>query len=307
MDLVPSTNWANASAALEELFAGINSLSIAVAFVSDAGVTALGDLMRRHSVNDVELVARGAPITDPIALERAQEELGIKVSAVVGPEAQRFHPKLWLLRIGDEMRVLSGSGNLTAGGLRDNREQFEVMITSDPDVVASNVARYEDLTAGAIPLERMRKTIAWDEWLRQIRERDRLHRELSRLDQKLAKSSAVDREDDRRRLLADLNDIYARTVAATNIRRRDGQKHVPSRFLQGIKRAEESGNPVRLVFNMCRHKTEGFDVLLEAKRPDLTVEALVVNEGKSYHDLFQEETKRLSAERLEEFGSHRQD
>ncbi|HEX3362420.1 MAG TPA: phospholipase D family protein [Solirubrobacterales bacterium] len=303
MDLVPSTQWSSASAALDDLMAGVGSASIAVAFVSDAGVTALGDLMNRHSVEDMELVARGAPITDPAALDRAREDFGVKVSVITGPDALRFHPKLWLLRTETELRVLSGSGNLTAGGLGGNREQFEVLTTNDPDQIELQVARYEDLTAGALPLERVKGTIAWTEWLAQIAERGRLGRELARLDEKLAKSPSVDRAEDNLLLLADLNDIYTRTVAAEGIRRRDGQKYVPHRFLQGIKRAEENGDPVRLVFNMCRHKTEGFDVLLEANRSDLTVEALVVDADKSYHDLFEEETKRLSAERLKAFPS----
>jgi hypothetical protein len=281
----------------------VETASIAVAFVSEAGVSALGDLMRRYEVEDVELVARGAPITDPIALERAHEEFGVKVSVITGGEALSFHPKLWLLRSGDEMRVLSGSGNLTAGGLTTNREQFEVVFLEDQDRIEAQVVRYEDLTDGALPLDRVRGTIAWKEWLAQIAERERLGRELSRLDEKLAKSPAIDRQADKRLLLIDLNDIYERTVAAPDIRRRDGQKYVPSRFRQGIQRAEENGDPVRLVFNMCRHKTEGFDVLLEANRPELTVEALVVDAAKDYHDLFQEETKRLSAERLEAFHS----
>src|ERR1700753_2014919 len=98
MDLVPSTQWRSASAALDDLMAGVRSASIAVAFVSDAGVTALGNLMKRHGVEDVERVARGAPIPDPAALDRAQDDLSVKVSVVTGRDALRFHPKLWLLR-----------------------------------------------------------------------------------------------------------------------------------------------------------------------------------------------------------------
>jgi HKD family nuclease len=303
MDLVPSQRWESASAALQDLMAGVDSASIAVAFVSDAGVAILCDLMARFGVEDVELVARGAPITDPKALERAHDELGVKVSVITGGEALSFHPKLWLLRAGNEMRVLSGSGNLTAGGMSTNREQFEVVAIDAPDRIEAQVVRYEELTDGALPLERVKGTIAWKEWLAQIAERERLGRELGRLDAKLAKSPAVDRDADKRLLLGDLNDIYERTVAATDIRRLDGQKYVPNRFRQGIQRAEQNGDPVRLVFNMCRHKTEGFDVLLEANHPELTVEALVVDAGKDYHDLFQEETRRLSAERLEAFPS----
>jgi hypothetical protein len=282
------------------LLAGVDSISIAVAFVTESGIDSLAQLLREHPVTDIELVARGAPITDPAALERAQDELGVSVSLITGHAALAYHPKLWLLQAPDELRVLSGSGNLTDGGLVGNREQFEVLTASDPNIVELHRGRYEDLTAGAIPLESFKGTIAWNEWRTQAHERQRLMSQLARLDEKLAKSPSGDREGDKLLLLADLEGIYTRTVEE-NIPRRDGQKYVPNRFKQGIDRARENGDPVRLVYRMCRHKTEGFDVLLEANKPDLTVEALVVDRKKAYHDLFRDETKRLSAVRLEKF------
>ncbi len=300
MGLVPSHQWENGRAALDSLLEGADSVSIAVAFVTGAGVEILGELIRKHAVGDVELVARGAPITDPDALERAHAEFGVSVSVITGHDALSFHPKLWLIETPAALRVLSGSGNLTGGGLVENREQFEVFSTEDADEIELHRGRYEDLTAGAVPLEALKGTIAWNEWQSQKHERSRLMKQLARLDEKLAKSPSVDREAHKAHLLADLEDIYTRTVAA-NIPRRDGQRYVPNRFKQGIDRARVNGDPVRLVFNMCRHKTEGFDVLLSANEPDLTVEALVIDTENDYHDLFQEETKELSRRRLESF------
>jgi len=39
-------------------------------------------------------------------------------------------------------------------------------------------------------------------------------------------------------------------------------------------------------------------VILDADRPDLTVESLVVDGTKAYHDLFTDSTRKVSAERL---------
>lgn len=49
--------------------------------------------------------------------------------------------------------------------------------------------------------------------------------------------------------------------------------------------------------------SRGFDVLLTADRPDLTVEQLVEDGSRGYHDLFGEQTRQLSAERLTQFPS----
>ena len=54
---------------------------------------------------------------------------------------------------------------------------------------------------------------------------------------------------------------------------------------------------------MCRRQTEGFDVILNANRPYLTVESLVVDTTKPYHDLFTDTTRELSTQRLQQFPS----
>jgi HKD family nuclease len=302
-DFVPSPGLETGEAALERLLPGSRSVRVAVAFVTASGVALLTNLLEQHGIDDVEVVARGAPVTDPEALLALRDEHRVRVSVVAGEEAVRFHPKLWLLRDESGLDVLAGSGNLTAGGMRDNREQFELIRASTTDEIEAQEQRFESLTSGAFPLKQVEKSIAWQEWRRLARERGRLERELERLDDKIAQSPVGDgREADQLALLDDLDLIYDRTVAA-NIPRSDGQQYFPTRFKQGIDRARESSNPVRLVFNMCRHQTKGFDVILEADMPMLTVEALVVDESKSYHDLFQPETKRLSAERLRQFPS----
>jgi hypothetical protein len=58
---------------------------------------------------------------------------------------------------------------------------------------------------------------------------------------------------------------------------------------------------VQLVTRICRHASEGFDILLAHNRHDLTVEQLVVDAARPYHDLFGAQTRELSSQRLEEF------
>lgn len=155
-DFVPSPEHANAEAALDRLLVGRVSMRAAVAFVTPSGVDLLAALLQRHpGIEELEVVARGAPITDPRALLTLRDRLGARVGVVVGAEAPGFHPKLWLLQGGDGLGVLAGSGNLTAGGLRDNREQFELVEVHDPEEIEAHEQRFEDLTAGAVPLEEL--------------------------------------------------------------------------------------------------------------------------------------------------------
>lgn len=76
---------------------------------------------------------------------------------------------------------------------------------------------------------------------------------------------------------------------------------MPSRFKQAIDRVRNGADPVQLVTRICRHASEGFDILLAHNRPDLTVEQLVVDAARPYHDLFGAQTRELSSQRLEEF------
>jgi hypothetical protein len=299
---VPANEIRDGHAALDRLLGGAVAVEIAVAFVSVDGARLLIDLLERHAVPDTALIARGAPVTDPDALVRLRAA-GIAVAVVTGPDARRFHPKLWLARAQGELRVLSGSGNLTHGGLRENREQFELVRVPAPSVVADvHERRFVELTAGAMSLDEVEGSAAWREWHWQLKHRRRLADEQRRLDERLAATAPVDRAADKQLLQADLEDLYRRTVAA-GLRRRDGQRYVPHRFREGIERARERRDPVSLVGRICHRQTEGFDVLLEADRPELTVEALVVDPAKPYHDIFSPETRSRSEERLRQFPS----
>lgn len=301
--LVPSTRAPTALALVHEQLGEAVSVSVAVAFVTNSGVDLLAAELAKRAPVGLEVCARGAPITEQAALLRLRDDLGANVTLAVGRASARFHPKLWLVRSETTLSVLSGSGNLTRGGLLDNVEQFEFRrFPIDSDVADQHERRYEELVAGAVPLDEVRTSPYWYEWERQARKRAQLERQLQELDDELVSRKAGGREADKLLLLADLQALYERTVAA-RLPRADGKSYVPSYFKRGLDNARAAGNPVPLVARICDRQTEGFDVILASGAPELTVEALVVDPDKPYHDLFSEKTRRLAQERLRKFPS----
>lgn len=303
-EIIPSEGRPNGLAALRETLQGARAISAAVAFVTESGVERLGQILEEAGSPEVEIVARAGGVTSPDALLALHGEEGINVSVMIGCGASTFHPKLWLARSNDRLSVLSGSGNLTQGGLVDNKEQFELsQMPIESEAAHQQEARFDDLTFGAVRLDKVVGTTIWAEW-ETVLIKQRLHRrEIDRLEGSLnQREIRPGRQRDRELLIADLLALYEMTVTY-QLMTKQGRRYVPTRFLQGIHRAETGGDPVQLVYRICRYQTEGFDVILEADRPDLTVESLVVDAAKPYHDLFTESTRRLSAERLKQFPS----
>jgi HKD family nuclease len=301
-DLVPSDSFDNGFTALAAVLQGATSVSGAVAFVTESGVKCLADLLDRGNTPEVEIVARAGGVTSPGALLALRDELRAEVSVVIGRGAAEFHPKLWLAHGPDQLSVLAGSGNLTEAGLLQNDEQFDLSrMPVDSEEAKGQEARFERLTANAVRLEEVLDTTIWDEWLTVVN-KQRLHRkELARLESQLySREVRPSRTADRAQLTADLMELYELTVEA-KLQTKKGHLYVPTRFLQGIRRAEDGGDPVQLVYRICRYQTDGFDVILTANRPDLTVESLVVDVEKPYHDLFTDATREVSAKRLEQF------
>jgi hypothetical protein len=301
VDFVPSPSSATVFEALDHLLGEKRSVSVAVAFVTRSGAESLRVLLERHpNIEDVHLVTRGAPITDPDALLLLKEDAGVSVSVVTGPEALGFHPKLWLLEGGDErLHVVSGSGNLTDGGLSRNREQFEVL-TVTGEKVDAHWRRFAVLTEGAITLEEMLGSIAWREWKEQERRRAWLGREQQALDRRLSNSPAQNMEKAKDVLAGDLWHIHDQTVAE-KLPHPDGGTYNPSGFRLEIEGHRGATDPVHIVGRLCRRQTSGFDVIKESSRWDLTVESLVVDPNKPYYEFFKGRLRELSEERLRQF------
>jgi hypothetical protein len=231
-----------------------------------------------------------------------QEDIGASVSVITGPEAITFHPKLWLLEGGDGLHVLSGSGNLTEGGLFANREQFELFAISDEDGIEAQWQRFTALTDDAIALAEMVGSIAWREWNEQMQRRAWLEREQRTLDERLASSPSRDPAEAKKVLTGDLWRIHDQTVAE-KLPHPDGGTYNPSGFRLEIEGHRGATDPVHIVGRLCRRQTSGFDVIMESGKWDLTVESLVVDPIKPYYELFKGKIRDLSEERLRQFAS----
>jgi hypothetical protein len=279
----------------------------AIAFVTQTGVDLLSELLSRHPhVTELTIVARGASITEPEALLALRAELNAEVSVMVGPSASRFHPKTWLLSGDYGLWVLSGSGNLTLGGLCDNREQFEIFHAQDAASIQAQEERLSRLTEGAIPLDEFEGSIAWRTWVEQQDRRRRLEEQLTSLDRAVTDSHSINREPHKRDLMRDLWQIHDETLAA-KLRKKDGSPYNPSGFRLQLEGNRGSGEPLLIVKSLCKSGTEGFETIEENDRRDLTVESLVVDKTKRYHSLFPTETVRLATERLERFNPSRRE
>lgn len=301
MNLIPSTDLKTGCEGLDHLLDGKRSVSVAVAFVSSAGAESLCTLLDRHeSVEDLFLVARGAPITDPDALLMLKEKAGASISLIAGPQARFFHPKLWILEGEDDtLDVLSGSGNLTAGGLSQNREQFETVHLTDQQEIDSQWRRFAALTEGAITLEEMLDSVAWKEWKQQMPERRRLAKREADLDDRLASSAPKNMDKAKDALLADLWGIHDKTLKE-RLPKPEGGTYNPGHFRLELEGHRGVTDPVHIVGRICRRKTKGFDVIRNSGRWNLTVESLVVDPQKPYYELFKGPVRELSEARLRE-------
>jgi HKD family nuclease len=290
--VVPSEEHPTGYHVLERMAEVSTSLRAAIAFVTSTGVELVEELLAHHAPLAVQVVARGAPITEPSALLRL-DSLGADVAVVIGARAHGFHPKLWLASCPGELHVLAGSGNLTAGGLRTNDEQFEYLRLTDDDIdlINEHERRFEAFADLAVPLSEVVGTTFWREWESQIVVRQQFADQERELDRRLAltaeASSAV------AQLYADLLELYERTKVEVRIPGPDGgdRPYVASRFKQAIDRGLRDGTLVTVVARIVRERTEGFDHLAAANRPDLMVETTVLDNTKPYHRLFSAPTK----------------
>lgn len=187
--LVPSREVSSGREALRRVLADAEQLDVAVAFVTGSGVQVLRELFAECGrPARFRIVVRGGPVSDPDAVI-ALADLGADVRVVMGAEAPRFHPKLWVSSSANWTRVLSGSGNLTAGGLDQNHEQFELLGLPLPNrelEAAEHHERWNAFFALGSPLAEAIASPAWAEWIAQQSRRRQLAMEVAELDRRLA-------------------------------------------------------------------------------------------------------------------------
>jgi HKD family nuclease len=303
---IPGRDYQNGYQALRRLSAEATTACAAVAFVSHSGAEMLVKLLAERPGLKLKLVARGAPVTEPGALIQLAE-VGVEVALVVGSEAHHFHPKLWLISRPSRLDVVSGSGNLTSGGLSGNAEQFECFSIPSDDIDAVNrqTKRFSDLTRAAVPLEKLLKTPFWSAWELQEAARLKAQAEARELEDQLARNA--NSEVAKAELYEDLLGLYEQTKAEVVIVDQDGnmRPYVATRFKQSIDIGHADGSIVARVHGIVRKPTEGFNHLAEAGRFDLMVESLVLDAEKRYHCLFSAATQERARTNLESQRSKR--
>lgn len=301
--LVPSAACPSGLSALTSVVIGGSHVRAAVAFVTRTGVAELSAVLANVGDVTLEITARAADATEPEALVALRDGLGAEVMVVIGKHAKAFHPKLWLVEHDDDLVVVSGSGNLTGAGLTTNDEQFEVLVYArGGDEAAAQMDRFEHLTRHALPLDQAMASTIWGEWLSVRKQQARLRSELARAERLLNQRDPLpNRAPDKAQLIDDLQQLYDDMVAA-DLPRADGQHYYPTRLLVAINRAREGDrDPVKLVTDTIRRRTKGLGILLRAGRVELTLEWLVLDETKPYHDLFSQGSIELARARIAQF------
>jgi hypothetical protein len=301
--LVPSEDYASGLSALKSVLLAGADVRAAVAFVTRGGVAELSKVVAGVGDVTLEITVRASDATEPEALLELRDALGADVMVVIGKHARAFHPKLWLIECGDELVVLSGSGNLTAAGLTTNDEQFEVLrLGRGSHEAAAQIDRLEHLTRNGLPLDQVEGSAIWHEWLSVRARQAQLRRQMAPAERRLDEREPIpERSADKSQLIEDLQQVYDDTVTA-DLPRADGERYYPTRLLVAIKGARDGErDPVKVVTDTIRRQTGGLNILLRAGLVELTLEWLVLDESKPYHDLFHARSIELAQARLAEF------
>ena len=170
------------------------------------------------------------------------------------------------------------------------------------DEAAAQADRFEHLTRHALPLDQAMASPIWGEWLSVRKQQARLRSELARAERLLNQRDPMpNRAPDKAQLIDDLQQLYDDMVGA-DLPRADGEHYYPTRLLVAINRAREGErDPVKLVTDTIRRRTKGLGILLRAGLVELTLEWLVLDETKRYHDLFSQGSIELARARIAEF------
>jgi len=126
---------------LEAHFKGADVICCAFAFATARGISLLfdsPDVKKRLKIAKTELVVGMDAITDRKAVDRllalCAEFENLSAQAFLPSSSGIFHPKISWIERGDGGVVITGSGNLTKGGLENNFEAFSVMVVNKKEL-----------------------------------------------------------------------------------------------------------------------------------------------------------------------------
>lgn len=162
---------------------------------------------------------------------------------------------------------------------------------SDRALIEQHERRFDGFAQPAIPIADLRGTPFWSEWEKQVAIRQELVARESQLDEQLASHASADLAQ--AELYRDLQNLYERTKAEVRIPMPGGRDRpfIASRLKQAIDRGRRESTLVPVVARIVKDKSGGFQHLANARRPDLMIETLVLDETKTYHRLFVDKTK----------------
>lgn len=112
---------------INKLIKDADEIYIAVAFLKYSGLQSLMPHIKLNSLTINIVVGRHYALTEPKALLELHKLFGKRSNKILrlakyGGKDQVFHPKLYLFKKGNRGIILSGSANMTKGGMEDNIE-----------------------------------------------------------------------------------------------------------------------------------------------------------------------------------------
>ena len=113
-----------------ELFKDADEVWLATAFLKVSGLKLLLPAIKRHLANNKRInivTGQNFGLTEPDALSELHSLFSLQLNANLyldkaSIKTKIFHPKLFMFKNGNNVDVISGSANITKGGLCDNQE-----------------------------------------------------------------------------------------------------------------------------------------------------------------------------------------
>lgn len=126
-----------------ELFEEAEQIWMATAFLKNSGLNLIQPSIKRHLRNKGSisiLAGQNFGLTDPEALRQlhklAKKNPLLNLRLDLASEKNSvFHPKLFLFKMGEKVRMISGSANLTRGGLVSNQEVSTIIEYTTQDEI----------------------------------------------------------------------------------------------------------------------------------------------------------------------------
>ena len=140
----------NHSKRLISLIHSSDEIWIATAFLKTSGLNLLLPAIKQHLVANKSLyiiAGQNFALTEPAALHTLRELFRNNPNAKLflanaNNPGEVFHPKLFMFRKNDDCIIVSGSANLTAGGLQNNIECSLLIKAKENDVVSKDVLSF---------------------------------------------------------------------------------------------------------------------------------------------------------------------